>query len=157
MDVPIHSRPALVDTEPVELHGQETPLGTHRVLLVDDERHITMVVGHRLRRLGLEVDTAHDGVDALELASSDPPHLIITDYQMPRMDGIELALALAEDARTSEIPLIMLTGRGHRLMSSVLARTNIVRLLGKPFSPGELVELVQQILDGDPENAADAA
>src|SRR5712671_1932349 len=65
------------------------------VLLADDEAHITCVVAEQLRKAGFSVATARDGEEALELALRLHPTLVITDLQMPRMSGLDLALRLA--------------------------------------------------------------
>src|SRR5579872_6650334 len=85
------------------------------ILVADDESHIVNVVSLKLRNAGFEVVTAADGQEALELATASPPDLLITDYHMPRLSGIELCRRLKQDARTCSVPAIMLTARGYHL------------------------------------------
>ena len=73
---------------------------TYRILVVDDETHILQVLSLKLRNSGFEVSTAVDGEDALRQALDNPPDLIITDIQMPYMNGIELCSALVENKAT---------------------------------------------------------
>jgi len=75
-----------------------------RILLADDEPHITHVVAHKLRGAGLEVIVAEDGEEAYELALEHDPTVIVTDLQMPYLSGIELAQRLAENESTSATP-----------------------------------------------------
>ena len=77
------------------------------VLLADDEPCITHMVGSVLRGRGMEVITARNGADALALALEKRPHLIVTDYQMPKMDGLQLATRLRSEEATCETPVII--------------------------------------------------
>jgi CheY-like chemotaxis protein len=121
----------------------------HRILVVDDEAHILQVLSLKLRNAGYDVVTAVDGEEALEYATrrgDQAPHLVITDFQMPYMTGLELCKALAGNAETAGIPVLMLTARGHALDAEDLALGNIKDVLSKPFSPRAIVEQVQRIL-----------
>ncbi len=127
-----------------------------RVLVVDDEAHIVQVVTLKLRNAGFEVITAVDGEEGLELATRERPDLIITDFQMPYMTGLELCQALAKSPETAEIPILMLTARGYALDDDDLATGNIKDVLSKPFSPRLIVQQVQGLLDdtdGDSQSA----
>jgi two-component system alkaline phosphatase synthesis response regulator PhoP len=121
---------------------------SHRILVVDDEAHIVQVLSLKLRNAGYEVITAADGEEALEMALKDPPDLVITDFQMPFMTGLELCQALAANEPTTGIPVIMLTARGYALESDDLSLGNIKDVLSKPFSPRAIVQQVQDILSG---------
>lgn len=116
------------------------------ILVVDDEAHIVHVVCLKLRNAGFDVRTASDGEEALELATQQPPDLIITDLQMPYLDGLAMCERLKKAPTTSEIPAIMLTARGHALAQSDLQKTNIRKVMSKPFSPREVLEIVDGIL-----------
>lgn len=124
------------------------------VLLADDEAHITCVVADRLRSAGFDVTTARDGEEALELALRLRPALVITDLQMPRMSGLELALKLAAAEATAKTPVIMLTARGYILDQELTDRTNIRTVMGKPFSAREVVRRASELLGIAPANAA---
>jgi two-component system, OmpR family, alkaline phosphatase synthesis response regulator PhoP len=119
------------------------------VLLADDEAHITCVVAQKLRSAGFTVVTARDGEEAFELACRVEPALVITDLQMPRMSGLDLALRLRETASTADTPVMMLTARGYIVDLSEASRTNIRHIMGKPFSAREVVRKVIELL-GDP-------
>jgi two-component system alkaline phosphatase synthesis response regulator PhoP len=123
-----------------------------RILVVDDEAHILHVVSLKLRNAGFEVITAADGEEALELVSADPPDLLITDYHMPVMNGVELCLAIREQEQIREMPAIMLTARGYALDADDMERTGIRTVLNKPFSPREMLATVEGVLsDSDVE------
>ncbi len=118
-----------------------------RILVVDDEAHITHVVSLKLRNAGYDVQTAADGEEALEAALNDPPDLIITDLQMPYMSGLDLCIRLKDAPATKDVPAIMLTARGHALDTAELERTNIMDVLSKPFSPRQILERVHDALE----------
>lgn len=115
------------------------------VVLADDDAHITCVVASRLEAAGYQVSVARDGEEALDLARRVVPSLIITDLQMPRMSGLELAVKLREDELTRDIPLIMLSARGYLADDAQISKTNIKRILAKPFSAREVVKLAAEL------------
>jgi CheY-like chemotaxis protein len=117
-----------------------------RILVVDDEAHILHVLSLKLRNAGYEVVTAVDGEDGFELASQHLPDLIITDFQMPYMTGLELCKALATHGPTEHIPVLILTARGYALDDEDLKLGNIKGMLSKPFSPRAVLQLVQDTL-----------
>jgi len=122
------------------------------ILLADDEAHITCVVGQKLRSAGFGVTTARDGEEAFELACKVRPALIVTDLQMPRLSGLELAVRLKQTPQTARTPLVMLTARGYILEPQAIAQTNIRHLLAKPFSAREVLRLVVELV-GAPADA----
>lgn len=117
-----------------------------RVLVVDDELHITQILSFKLKQIGVDVVTANDGEEGYQNASQYRPDLILTDYQMPVMDGYELAVQLNQDPETSDIPILMLTARGHRVTPAELASTNIQGLIPKPFSAREVMARVKEMI-----------
>ena len=122
----------------------------HKILIVDDETHILQVLSLKLRNCGYSIATAVDGEDALHQAKSSPPDLIISDVQMPYMNGLELSHALCSCRATSHIPVVILTARGHTLETSDTDIPNIRKVLSKPFSPRGIAELVAEILQDVP-------
>lgn len=118
-----------------------------RVLVIDDESHILHVVSLKLRNAGFEVVTASDGEEGYEAALQYAPDLIITDYQMPYMTGVELCEKFCNSERAGDTPALLLTARGFSLEQTDLSRTNIVGVLSKPFSPREVLTRVQQLAD----------
>lgn len=116
------------------------------ILVADDESHILHVVSLKLRNAGFRVITARDGQEALELATAEKPDLLITDYHMPQLSGLELCQKLKQDAATSSIPAIMLTARGYHLEPHDTEESGILRMLSKPFSPRHLLATVNEVL-----------
>ncbi len=120
-----------------------------RVLLADDELAITYILRTKLESVGFEVTICESGSEALQSALADAPDIVVTDYQMPEMDGFAMAQALFENVKTTSIPVIMITARGHRITSEDLATTNIKHLIPKPFSAQEVLRLVCELLNQD--------
>jgi CheY-like chemotaxis protein len=116
------------------------------ILVADDESHILNVVSLKLRNAGYRVVTARDGQEALELAEQEKPDLIITDYHMPQLSGLELCQKLKQQESTSMIPAIMLTARGYHLEPEDTEKSGIQRMLSKPFSPRQLLTTVNEVL-----------
>jgi two-component system, OmpR family, alkaline phosphatase synthesis response regulator PhoP len=116
------------------------------VLIADDETHILNVLAMKFKHGGLNVVAAEDGAEALRLARETLPDLIVTDYQMPRMSGLELASRLNSDPATSHIPLILLTARGFSIAETQTQSPNIRCVMSKPFSPREILARVLELL-----------
>jgi len=117
-----------------------------KVLVVDDEIHIIHVVAIKLRNNGYEVISAENGNEAFELACEEKPDIIVTDFQMPVMTGLELVRKLRENEATKEIPVIMLTARGFAIEDEQKENLQISEFLSKPFSPKELLRSIDDIL-----------
>lgn len=117
-----------------------------KILIADDEAHIRHIVSMKLSNAGFEVVTAADGEEALEVALAEDPDLIITDFQMPYMTGLEFSIRLREKAQDKEIPVLMLTARGFDIEPHEMMGAGIVDVLSKPFSPREILAKVQEIL-----------
>lgn len=117
-----------------------------KVLVVDDEIHIVHVVAIKLKNNGFEVITASNGQDAYNIACEQMPDIIVSDFQMPVMDGLQLVEKLRQCESTQNIPVIMLTGRSFSIEKDIRDRLNISDCLGKPFSPKELLKKVEDIL-----------
>lgn len=117
-----------------------------RVLVADDETHILYVVSMKLRNAGYDVITAVDGGEALELCATEKPDLLITDYQMPVMTGLELCRQLRNTPQTRGIPAIMLTARGFDIEPAEMLEAGIAAVLAKPFSPREILMKVNELL-----------
>lgn len=128
-----------------------------RILVAEDEPAIRLVLVNKLRQAGFTVTDASNGADALAMAKAEAPHLVITDYQMPRMDGLTMAKALFEGDATREIPVIVLSARGHRLGTGDVAGTNVQQMLMKPFSMREILAIVQDYADRHQSNFGVAA
>jgi len=117
-----------------------------KALIVDDEIHIIQVVAIKLKNNGFEVVTANNGQKALEAALEHKPDVIVTDYQMPVMDGLELIENLRKQEQTAQIPVIMLTARDFAIEPETIEQLKISACLNKPFSPRELLVKVEEVI-----------
>jgi DNA-binding response OmpR family regulator len=116
------------------------------VLVVDDSAAIRHLIADCLRRQGFRVETAVDGRDGFEKAKLAPPHLVLTDYDMPRMTGFELVLALRRDLATREVPIVMLTARESRRDQAQMRAAGLTSYLVKPFSTDKCIAIVERVL-----------
>ena len=127
---------------------------TKRILLCDDEIHILRAAEFKLKKAGYDVQLASDGQEGWEAIQRQRPDVLITDCQMPRMDGIELVRKVRESPETADLPIFMLTAKGYELSHEELARKwNVMAVIAKPFSPRELLQRVNDVLQ---ENVAPA-
>lgn len=117
-----------------------------KALIVDDEFHIVQVVSIKLKNNGYEVFTAENGSNAYDLACEVKPDIVVTDYQMPVMSGLQLIEKLRENPETAYVPVIMLTARGFAIEDEVREKLNVSACLSKPFSPREVLQVVEDIL-----------
>jgi two-component system phosphate regulon response regulator PhoB len=123
------------------------------VLVVDDDSDIRALITWKLTLAGYDVVTAADGEEALQAAvgatpgtSGVRPDLVLLDWTMPRMTGIEVCRALRADAATAELPIILLTAKGHDFDLEQGRAAGADDYIVKPFSPGDLVERVSALL-----------
>jgi len=121
-------------------------MADRKVLVVDDEVHIVHVVAIKLRNNGFEVIAADNGAEGLKLALAEKPDIIVTDYQMPVMTGIELVEQLRQNEQTKDTPVIMLTARSFAIPQQQQDELRISGCLSKPFSPKELLGNIEDIL-----------
>ena len=121
------------------------------ILLCDDEIHILRAAEYKLQRAGYRTQLAHDGEQAWEAILRERPDLLISDCQMPRLDGLGLIQRLRDRPDTSDLPIILLTAKGLELNGqSLAAQWNVLHVVYKPFSPRELLALVDRILQAQP-------
>lgn len=116
------------------------------ILVADDESHILSVVSLKLRNAGYNVICAHDGTEAFDLARSERPDLLITDYHMPGLNGLEVCQKLREETDLKQLPAIMLSARGYHLTDDELKQSGISQMISKPFSPRQLLSTVNEVL-----------
>ncbi|MCP8688360.1 phosphate regulon transcriptional regulator PhoB [Marinobacterium sedimentorum] len=117
-----------------------------RVLIVDDEAPIREMIAVALEMAGYECLEADNARDAHELVVDSPPDLVLLDWMMPGMTGIEFARRLRKDALTAEIPIIMLTAKGEEDSKVKGLEAGVDDYITKPFSPRELVARLKTVL-----------
>lgn len=118
-----------------------------RILIAEDSCVMSGVMRFNLQKAGFEVEVAENGRIAAERLLAEPFDLLLTDFQMPEMDGDELCRRLRECPLNDEIPIIMVSAKGFELdIPSLQAELGIVEVIYKPFSPRQIVETVNQVL-----------
>jgi chemosensory pili system protein ChpA (sensor histidine kinase/response regulator) len=112
------------------------------VLVVDDSLTVRRVTQRLLVREGYRVALAKDGLDALDKLSEELPTVVLSDIEMPRMDGFDLVRNMRSDARLASLPVIMITSRIAQKHRDYAAQLGVNHYLGKPYSEEELLSLV---------------
>jgi chemosensory pili system protein ChpA (sensor histidine kinase/response regulator) len=112
------------------------------VMVVDDSLTVRRVTQRLLVREGYRVVTAKDGLDALERLGEERPTVLLSDIEMPRMDGFDLVRNVRADARLAGLPVIMITSRIAQKHRDYAAELGVDHYLGKPYSEEELLGLI---------------
>jgi type IV pilus assembly protein PilB len=146
-----HSEPEVPDAAATtanvakdDVSGQ--PSGKQRVLVVEDDRTIVMVVKYFLELEGFEVLMAKDGLAGLEAAKRELPHLIVTDCSMPGMDGVSMVKALRADPATRGIAVLMLTSEESIDTETQALAAGVDDYIRKPVEPRRLAARVKSVL-----------
>jgi chemosensory pili system protein ChpA (sensor histidine kinase/response regulator) len=112
------------------------------VMVVDDSLTVRRVTQRLLVREGYRVVTAKDGLDALERLAEERPVALLSDIEMPRMDGFDLVRNVRADPRLAGLPVVMITSRIAQKHRDYAAELGVQHYLGKPYSEEELLSLV---------------
>ncbi|MBD2040441.1 response regulator [Microcoleus sp. FACHB-672] len=118
------------------------------VLIVDDSLTLRQIVSDILRKSGLNVVEASDGIEAKEQIQASYPDLVITDVVMPRMNGYELCRWLKNDPKAHNIPVVMCTSKSEEFDRYWGMKQGADAYIAKPFRPTELIATVKQLLKG---------
>lgn len=116
------------------------------ILAVDDSTSIRQMVSFTLKSAGYEVVEAADGQDALDKAKSQDFQLVLTDQNMPRMDGLTLIRSLRTLPAYRSVPILMLTTEAGDTMKSQGRAAGATGWLVKPFDPQKLIEVVRKVI-----------
>lgn len=121
-----------------------------RILIIDDEPHILLMLKKMLEKAGYEIDLASNGVEGLDLFSKRPSDLVITDIIMPEKEGLETIRAMKRIL--PELKIIAMSGGG-RLSASNYLETALIfgakKIIEKPFSQQQMVSAVKELLEGE--------
>jgi chemosensory pili system protein ChpA (sensor histidine kinase/response regulator) len=112
-------------------------------LVVDDSITVRRVTQRLLKREGYRVALANDGLQALERLQEEIPAVVLSDIEMPRMDGFDLARNIRGDAKLRDLPIIMITSRIAEKHREHARELGVDHYLGKPYSEDELLGLVR--------------
>lgn len=137
---------------PVRTYSRLVPGASGRVLVVDDNKVIRQLIRVNLELEGLEVVTAADGAECLDVVHQVRPDVVTLDVVMPRLDGLRTAARLRADPRTHHLPLAIISACTQYEADTGLD-VGVDAFLAKPFEPAELVRLVKRLIeragDGD--------
>ncbi|MEU6216963.1 response regulator [Streptomyces sp. NPDC047022] len=131
---------------PARTYSRVVPGASGRVLVVDDNKVIRQLIRVNLELEGLEVVTAADGAECLDVVHRVQPDVVTLDVVMPRLDGLRTAALLRADPRTRSLPLAIISACTQGEVESGLD-AGVDAFLAKPFEPTELVELVKELME----------
>jgi two-component system phosphate regulon response regulator PhoB len=116
------------------------------ILVVDDEESISTVIKYNLQKEGYRVNTISDGNEALKYAQENKPDLILLDWMLPSIPGVEICRRLREEPDTANIPIIMVSARTEEFDRITGLDRGADDYIIKPFSPAELIARIKAIL-----------
>lgn len=116
------------------------------ILVVEDEGDLVTLLKYNLEKEGFRVLTAADGEEALLLADEQTPHLVLLDWMLPLMSGLEVCRQMRRNPKTRDIPVIMLTARGEEGDKVRGLNSGADDYIAKPYSPTELVARIRAVL-----------
>jgi DNA-binding response OmpR family regulator len=122
---------------------------SHKILIVDDEAHIRLLIEQTLEELedqGVEISTADNGADALEMIKAEKPGLVFLDVMMPKMNGFDVCQKVKRDLGMSDIYIVMLTAKGQEFDRQRGEQVGANVYMTKPFDPDELLAKATQVL-----------
>lgn len=121
---------------------------THTVLVVDDEPMTRKLLRLMLARADYEVLEACDGREALEMVANHNPDAILLDVMMPGMNGYAVCMRLRSQAKTAQLPIIMLSARGDNEGMRQALEVGATQFMNKPIAPLVLLEQLQKAISG---------
>ncbi|WP_181139480.1 response regulator [Streptomyces sp. Ru71] len=131
---------------PVWTYSQVVSGASGRVLVVDDNKVIRQLIRVNLELEGIEVVTAADGAECLDVVHEVQPDLVTLDVVMPRLDGLRTVARLRADPRTRDLPVAIVSGcTPHEVDAGLDA--GVDAFLAKPFEPGELIRVVRELIE----------
>ena len=118
-----------------------------KVLVVDDQRTSRMLINDALDQIGIrQISFAADGEEALKVMMTSPSHVIISDFNMPKLDGLQLLKAIRAFPATKKTPFFILTGRGDRELVQKAAGLGANNFLIKPLTAPVLLKTLETVL-----------
>ncbi len=117
-----------------------------KILVVDDEEHIVMILRDSLEFSGFHVNTAYNGVEAVESVGREKPDLMVLDIGMPKMDGWEVCRRIKTNEITKDIPIIILTAYAQASDRKKGLDLGADRFITKPCDPMYLIEEINTLL-----------
>ena len=120
-------------------------MAKEKILVVDDEEHILELIRYNLVNLNYEVLTADNGIDAVNIAKTEKPNLILLDLMIPGKDGYDVCKEIRRNNETKNISIIMLTAKGEELDKILGLELGADDYITKPFSIRELLARIKAV------------
>jgi DNA-binding response OmpR family regulator len=120
-----------------------------KLLIVDDESHIRMLIEQTLEDLedeGVELLFAENGAQALEIIQQEEPNLVFLDVMMPKMNGMEVCQKVKKELNLSHVYIILLTAKGQEVDRQKGLEMGADRYMTKPFDPDEMLSVAEEVL-----------
>jgi DNA-binding response OmpR family regulator len=119
-----------------------------KIMICDDEVHVEAALRSKLTSAGFDVVGCADGEEAWEHIENELPNLLITDYHMPRLNGLQLIERIRECEQTQHLDVFILTGRSlDQSFREMADRLGILGLIPKPFSPRDVLRRVERAIE----------
>ncbi len=116
------------------------------ILIADDEVDIIRVIKYRIIKQGYKVIMANNGQEAVDQARQHHPDLIIMDFRMPVLNGLEATKIIKADDKLKHVPVILLTASSATVSADMVRQAGVAQLVHKPFEADELMGTIQQLL-----------
>jgi two-component system phosphate regulon response regulator PhoB len=120
-----------------------------KVIVIDDEPFILMMIADKLKTAKIDVITLRESRNALAIIKNEKPSLIILDWMMPELSGIDLCNMIKNDPEIAKIPVFMLTAKGQDADEQLGLQCGVERYITKPFSPKSLLEMVKESIGSE--------
>jgi CheY-like chemotaxis protein len=118
------------------------------ILIADDQKHMLLLLQASLAPIGARILTACSGEDAIVKAAANSIDLLLIDFEMSGLNGVETVQRLKESPRHANLPIILITARGQNRVRAEAIQAGVTLVVLKPFSPAELLETAQRLLTG---------
>lgn len=117
-----------------------------KVLIVDDQITSRLLIGDALTQLGFkQITSASDGMQGVQIMAQNPHHLVISDFNMPKMDGLDFLQAVRSNPATKKAAFIILTARGDRGLVQKAAQMGANNVLAKPFTVDRMKAVIEAV------------
>ncbi|WP_120338047.1 response regulator transcription factor [Cryobacterium soli] len=117
-----------------------------RILIVEDDEDVRALIAHKLRRAGHEVSEAGDGLEGLEAARASEPDLVVLDWMMPKLTGVEVSAEIRADTSLTQPRILLLTAKSQDSDIAQALAAGADAYLIKPFRANDLLERVDALL-----------
>lgn len=139
-------KPSQLVADYLQQHREQSPVSVVNVLIVDDSSSARRSLSQAAKDAGYDVRTAIDGVEAITLIEERRPDLVLTDLEMPKMNGLELVAHLRASENTRNLPIVMVTSRSTEKHKAQAISTGVNSYVTKPFTNDDLIYEMHQLL-----------